>query len=77
MTTRGLVLGMLLATAVLGTATAQAAGPRPALAQDVNPFESMATPVGLAAVGFGIAGMVAGVLRRKKVEIQPENQRKS
>lgn len=75
MTTRGLVLGVLLATAVLGTATAQAAGGHRVVAQG-DPFDSMATPVGLAAVGLGVAGMITGVLRRKKVEVQPENQRK-
>jgi len=75
MTTRGLLLGLLLATSALGTATAQAAGGHRVLAQS-TPFDSLATPVGLAAVGFGIAGMITGVLRRKKVEVQPENQRK-
>lgn len=74
-TARGLVLGLLLATAILGTATAQAAGTGRILAQG-NLFEDTATPVGLAAIGFGVAGMLAGVFRRKKIEIQPENQRK-
>ncbi|MFR9732079.1 hypothetical protein ACL03H_22880 [Saccharopolyspora sp. MS10] len=75
MTTRGLIVGLLLATAGLGTATAQAEGVGPVLAQ-ASPFVSAATPVGLAAIGFGIVGMLAGILRRKKIEIQPENQRK-
>ncbi|WP_243791972.1 hypothetical protein [Saccharopolyspora gloriosae] len=68
-------MGLLMATTILGTATAQAAGGDRILAQD-NIFEFAATPVGLAAVGFGVVGMLAGVLRRKKIEIQPENQRK-
>ncbi|MEU6130307.1 hypothetical protein ABZ805_14140 [Saccharopolyspora sp. NPDC047091] len=75
MTTRVLVLAPLLAVAVLGTATAQAAGSGQVLAQGA-PFVGAATPVGIAAIGFGIVGMLAGVLRRKKIEIQPENQRK-
>lgn len=75
MATRGLVLGLLLTTTILGTATAQAAGGGRILAQD-NLFEVATAPVGLAAVGFGVVGMLAGVFRRKKIEIQPENQRK-
>lgn len=60
---------------VTGTATA-GASVRQAAAGD-NPFESLSTPVGLTAVGLGVIGMVAGVFRRKKIEVQPENQRKS
>ncbi|GAA2780813.1 hypothetical protein [Saccharopolyspora taberi] len=64
----GLVLGLLVTGA-----TAGAAGSTTVLAQP-GPLDSLG-PVGLVAVLLGIAGMVAGVFRKKK--IQPENQRKS
>lgn len=65
----GLATAMALAgTAAAQTFTAQAAGS--------SPLESLGTPVGLSAVGLGVVGMVTGVLRRKKVTVQPENQRK-
>jgi hypothetical protein len=41
----------------------------------VAPSDALRAPVGLTAVGLGLAGMVVGALRKKKV--QPENQRKS
>ncbi|GAB2758743.1 hypothetical protein GCM10027174_38950 [Salinifilum aidingensis] len=57
------------------TATTAAAAPvHAALAQQPSPLESLSTPVGLGAVGLGVAGMVAGAFRKKKVH--PENQRK-
>lgn len=46
------------------------------LATANGPLETLSAPVGLSAIGLGVVGMVAGVLRRKKAEIQPENQRK-
>ena len=58
-----------------GVAAADPAGQAKAL--DSSPLESLSTPVGLTAVGLGITGMVAGVLRRKKTTVQPENQRKT
>jgi hypothetical protein len=60
----------------VGASSAVAASAGPPLAVQDDPIASLGTPVGLAAVGFGVTGMVAGVLRRKKATIQPENQRK-
>ena len=68
-TAAGLVLGL-----VVTASTAGAAGSTGTLAQPPGPLESLG-PVGLVAVLLGVAGMVAGVFRKKK--IQPENQRKS
>ncbi len=64
-----------VASVPMATATTAAAAPVHAtLAQQPGPLESLSTPVGLGAVGLGVAGMVAGVFRKKKVH--PENQRK-
>lgn len=71
--TRVSALGGTVAAASLATATAATAEPL-ALAVPGS-LDSLATPVGLTAVGLGVAGMVAGVFRKKKV--QPENQRKT
>lgn len=73
-----LVVGLFVTAGVVTTGTATAAGVtvRPAAVGD-NPLELLSTPVGLTAVGLGVIGMVAGVFRRKKIEVQPENQRKS
>ncbi|MDA3625842.1 hypothetical protein [Saccharopolyspora oryzae] len=73
MATRVSVLCAAAGAASLVTATAAAADPR-AMAVS-GPMDSLATPVGLTAVGLGVAGMVAGVFRKKKVT--PENQRKT
>ncbi|SEG94847.1 hypothetical protein SAMN02982929_06012 [Saccharopolyspora kobensis] len=71
--TRVSALGAAVAAASLTTATAATAEP---LALTVRgPLDSLATPVGLTAVGLGVVGMVAGAFRKKKV--QPENQRKT
>lgn len=70
-------LSVLVVAVMIGGATsAGAASVGRQLAVQDGPIESLGTPVGLAAVGLGVTGMVAGVLRRKKATIQPENQRK-
>lgn len=65
--------GLVTALTSVGTASAQAVA---AQAVGGSPLDSVGTPVGLSAVGLGVLGMVAGVFRRKKVPVQPENQRK-
>lgn len=70
------VAGTALAGTALTGGTAQAAPHAQALAQ-ATPLESLSTPVGLTAVVLGVVGMVAGVFRRKKTEVQPQNQRKT
>ncbi|KAA5833612.1 hypothetical protein ABT337_16555 [Saccharopolyspora hirsuta] len=73
MATRVSALGAVVAAVLLATATGATAEP---LALSVRgPLDSLATPVGLTAVGLGVVGMVAGVFRKKKVH--PENQRKT
>ncbi|MER7014073.1 hypothetical protein ABT324_21850 [Saccharopolyspora sp. NPDC000359] len=73
MATRATALGTAIAAALPATATAATAEP---LALTVRgPLDSLATPVGLTAVGLGVVGMVAGAFRKKKVH--PENQRKT
>jgi hypothetical protein len=64
--------GLMTGLASVGTASAQAVA---AQAAGNGPLDAVGTPVGLSAVGLGVVGMVAGVLRRKKVPVQPENQR--
>jgi hypothetical protein len=64
--------GLVTALGSAGTAGAQAVAAQAAAS---TPFDSVGTPVGLSAVGLGVLGMVAGVLRRKKVPVHPENQR--
>lgn len=71
-----LVAGTVLGGTLTGTATAQAAPDESPLAVAGGALEALSAPVGLAAVGFGITGMVAGVLRRKKTPVQPQNRRK-
>ncbi|GAB3295642.1 hypothetical protein GCM10027563_37220 [Parasphingorhabdus pacifica] len=71
-----LVVGLAVGIGVVSTGSATASSTRQAVVQD-SPFEALNTPVGLTAVGLGVIGMVAGVFRRKKIEVQPENQRKS
>lgn len=56
-----------------GTVATPAHAAETVLAQP-GPMDALGTPVGLGAVTLGVAGMVAGVFRKKK--IQPENQRK-
>lgn len=75
--TRVSVLVASMASVVLtgGVAVADTAG-EPAVLEN-GPLDSLATPVGLTAVGLGVAGMVAGALRRKKATVQPQNQRRS
>lgn len=64
--------GLVTAMGSVGTASAEAVM---AQAAGSTPLESVGI-VGLVAVGLGVLGMVAGILRRKKVPVQPENQRK-
>jgi hypothetical protein len=64
--------GIMVIVVFAGTADAQPVTAHPMTA---SPIDSLA-PVGLLAVLLGVAGMVAGTLRRKKVVVQPENQRK-
>lgn len=59
-----------------GATTAHAATSQHVEAQ-ATPLDALSAPVAAAALGLGLAGMVVGVLRRKKVPVQPENQRKS
>ncbi|MFC7341379.1 hypothetical protein [Saccharopolyspora griseoalba] len=68
------VAGLAAAAVVLLPVTAGLAS---AATHDVvaaGPSDALRAPVGLTAVGLGLAGMVVGALRKKKV--QPENQRK-
>jgi hypothetical protein len=69
----GLVCALLASLAAAGSAAADTVVEASA---DDTPMESLMTPVGLAAVGFGVVGMIAGVFRRKKTPVHPENQRK-
>ncbi|PKW12704.1 hypothetical protein [Saccharopolyspora spinosa] len=71
--TRVSVLGPAFAAVLLATAGVAAAADSTVLAG--SPLESLSAPVGLTAVALGVAGMVAGMFRKKK--IQPENQRKT
>ena len=71
-----LVIGLAIAAGLVTTGTATGSTVWQLAVED-NPFESLSAPVGLTAVGLGVIGMVAGVFRRKKIEVQPENQRKS
>lgn len=66
---------LLVVTMLGGSATANAATGEAVVAQ-ATPLDALGAPVGVAAVGLGVTGMVAGVLRRKKVAVQPENERK-
>ncbi|NYI82700.1 hypothetical protein HNR68_001330 [Saccharopolyspora hordei] len=68
-------LGAVIAATVLATAAAATARPLALPSGPPGPLDSLATPVGLTAVGLGVVGMVAGAFRKKKV--QPENQRKT
>ncbi|RCW38831.1 hypothetical protein DFQ14_11935 [Halopolyspora algeriensis] len=67
---------VLIATMFIGTATAGAATLEQHVQAQATPLESLGAPVGLAAVGLGITGMLAGAFRRKKATVQPENERK-
>ncbi|WP_019852987.1 hypothetical protein [Actinopolyspora mortivallis] len=42
-----------------------------------GPMETLSPQVGVIAVVFGVLGMIVGALRRKRVPVQPENQRRS
>ncbi|PRW63802.1 hypothetical protein [Actinopolyspora mortivallis] len=42
-----------------------------------GPMETLSPQVGIIAVVFGVLGMIVGALRRKRVPVQPENQRRS
>ncbi|ASU80015.1 hypothetical protein CDG81_19055 [Actinopolyspora erythraea] len=64
---------MLLTTGV----PAQAATGAVQLRAQATPLDAFSTPVGVGAVVFGVIGMIAGTLRRKKAPVQPENQRRS
>lgn len=70
------VVAGLPALLLVGMASAGATPATQAVAPD-DPFESIFTPVGMTAIVLGVIGMVAGVFRRKKIEVQPENQRKT
>ncbi|MGP4015509.1 hypothetical protein [Saccharopolyspora sp. 5N708] len=74
MITRVSALGAAVTAVLLATASGASAAGSTLLAE-ASPLDKISTPVGLTAVGLGLAGMVAGVFRKKKV--QPENQRKS
>ncbi|WP_093413938.1 hypothetical protein [Saccharopolyspora flava] len=62
-----------VAAALLPT-TAGLAEAQPGVVVLAAPSMDSLGPVGLSAVVLGVAGMVVGVFRKKK--IQPENQRK-
>ncbi|WP_344127818.1 hypothetical protein [Saccharopolyspora halophila] len=67
--------GLVAAAIVLLPVTAGLASAATQNAVAVGPSDALRAPVGLTAVGLGLAGMVVGAFRKKKV--QPENQRKS
>ncbi|MBA8822765.1 hypothetical protein FHX42_000094 [Saccharopolyspora lacisalsi] len=60
-----------------GTATAHAATPDQHLDAQATPLDALSAPVAATALGLGLVGMVVGTLRRKKIPVQPENQRKT
>jgi hypothetical protein len=68
------VIGLLATVVTAGTASAQTVVVE--ASADSNPFDALSAPVGLTAIGLGMVGMLAGVFRRKKAAVQPENQRK-
>lgn len=69
------VCGLLAAST--GTATAGAAGTNAqVVAAQQESLDSFGA-VAMSAIGLGVTGMIVGAFRRKKVEVQPENQRKS
>lgn len=61
---------------IVGTATAGAATLEQHAQAQAAVLESLRAPVGLAAVGLGVTGMLAGAFRRKRATVQPENERK-
>ncbi len=67
---------LLVATMLGGTATASASAEDQHIVAQATPLDMLGAPVGVAAVGLGVTGMVAGALRRKKTTVQPENERK-
>ncbi|MDR7302622.1 hypothetical protein [Haloactinomyces albus] len=69
-------VSVFVATMIIGTVTAGAATSEQYVRAQATPLESLSAPVGLAAVGLGVTGMLAGVFRRKKTAVQPENERK-
>lgn len=71
------VLVCALLASATGTATAGSAGTSTQIvAAQQDSLDSFGA-VALTTIGLGVVGMVVGVLRRKKVEVQPENQRKT
>ncbi|MGJ7907685.1 hypothetical protein ACOQFL_14550 [Actinopolyspora sp. H202] len=66
---------MLAMTLLITGAPAQAA--TETVRAQATPLDALSTPVGLGAVVIGVIGMIAGTLRRKKIPVQPENQRRS
>jgi hypothetical protein len=68
------VVGLSVAVVTAGTASAQTVVVE--ASADNNPFEALSAPVGLTAIGLGMVGLLAGIFRRKKTVVQPENQRK-
>lgn len=67
---------VFVAAMLIGATTAGAATLEQHVQAQAAPLESLGAPVGLAAVGLGIVGMLAGAFRRRKAPVQPENERK-
>ena len=66
-----------LFAAATGTATAGAAGTTTQVVAAQQYSVDSFGVVAVTTIVLGVVGMIVGVLRRKKVEVQPENQRKS
>jgi hypothetical protein len=70
-----LVFGLLAAVVTAGTASAQTVVVE--ASANSNPLDTLSAPVGMTALVLGVVGMLAGIFRRKKAVVQPENQRKA
>ncbi|NYH78418.1 heme/copper-type cytochrome/quinol oxidase subunit 2 [Actinopolyspora biskrensis] len=73
----GAWLSALVLTLLTGGVSAHAAVPEHHSQAQATPLDALSTPVGLVTVVLGVTGMLVGALRRKKVPVQPENQRRT
>ncbi|WP_157405401.1 hypothetical protein [Actinopolyspora halophila] len=73
----GACLSALVLTLFAGGVSAHAAVPEYHSQAQATPLDALSAPVGLVTLVLGVTGMLAGALRRKKVPVQPENQRRT
>lgn len=66
----------VVVAAMLGSSATAGATTEAVVVAQASPLDALGAPVGVTAVGLGVTGMVAGVLRRKKATVQPENERR-